>query len=214
MRRIGRTCLPALLALAGCQTTGEGDFTPLGAPRAALDSGDQFANFESNPLWIPLGSSNQPELNPVIYGKIFESTLHVLSDYGFDLDAANRYDGRIETKPRVSPGILQLPKPGSIDFYYRWQSTLQSYRHRVSIQILPADPVQGGFFVEVIARRELEDLPRPSQATVGGAIFRTEPTAERQFEVIDQNTADLMWIFKGRDLGLEQELLRRIKKKV
>jgi hypothetical protein len=62
--------------------------------------------------------------------------------------------------------------------------------------------------------RELEDLPRPIQSSIGNAIFHTEPSVERQFEVIDQFIAEPRWIFKGRDFGLEQEILRRLRKHV
>src|SRR5262249_25639954 len=155
---------------------------------------------EQNPMFIPLGSDANTDLNPQIYGQIFENALRVLSDYGFDIAYANRYDGRIETKPRVSPGFLLFLKPGSPDSYTRFLSDLQSYRHRVSIIIHPGPP-PGGFFIEVIARKELEDCPRPLRSTVNGAIFQTTPTSERQFEVIDANIPfDGLWIFKGRDV--------------
>jgi hypothetical protein len=77
----------------------------------------------------------------------------------------------------------------------------------VTVIVQPAD--HGGFFVEFIVRRELEDLPRPIRATAGGAVFRSEHTAERQTEVIDATFFQTTWIFKGRDVPLEQELIRR-----
>ena len=62
------------------------------------------------------------------------------------------------------------------------------------------------------ARKELEDVPRPIRSTVGGAIFRNEPTVERQFEVIDATFFEPMWIYRGRDIPLEQEIIRRLKR--
>src|SRR4029077_3539086 len=96
------------------------------------------------------------------------------------------------------------------DLYDRLLATTQSYRHRVSVRVQEA--VNGGYFVEVVARKELEDLPRPVRATVGAAVFRNEPTVERQFEVIDPVFFDSGWIPKGRDVPLEQEIIRRLKK--
>jgi hypothetical protein len=133
----------------------------------------------------------------------------VLGDNGFEIAESNRYDGRIETVPRIAPGVLLFLKPGSPSFYERSLATLQTYRHRVSVVIQPAENV--GFFLEVIARKELEDLARPIKQTAGAAIFRTDNSVERQFEVIDPNVFDSTWIFKGRDPELEQKLIQRLK---
>ena len=122
----------------------------------------------------------------------------------------NRYDGRIETKPRVAPGLGLFLKPGSPDLYERSLATAQSYRHRVSVVIHPAD--QGGYFIEVTARKELEDLARPIRSVIGAAIFHIDTNVDRDFEVIDPNRADGGWIYKGRDCALEQEIIRRMKK--
>jgi hypothetical protein len=168
-------------------------------------------------MLIPANSCNEDAPNPVYvpplsYGQVFETMLTVLHDYDFEILESNRYDGRIEAYPRVSPGILQLVKPGSPDVYDRLLATFQTYRHRVSIVIQPAN--NRGYFVEVIARKELEDLPKPIRATVGGAIFRPDYNVERQYEVIDSTFFEPNWVFKGRDVPLEQEMIRRIKKQL
>ena len=104
-------------------------------------------------------------------------------------------------------------KHGSPDLYDRVLSTFQSYRHRVTVLIEPIEQAKGGgYFIEFIARKELEDLPRPLRATVGGAVFRSEATLERQTEVIDATFFEPNWIYRGRDVPLEQELIRRFKK--
>jgi hypothetical protein len=158
---------------------------------------------EQNPYFISLG--------PNQYGLVFEKVLQTLSDFGFEVPPgdSNRYDGRIEALPRVAPGLGLLLKAGSPNMYERLLATTQTYRHRLTVLIQPAN--QGGFFIEFIARKELEDLSRPIRSTVGGSVFRTENTAERQTEVIDTTYFDSAWIFKGRDVELEQELIRRFK---
>jgi hypothetical protein len=103
-------------------------------------------------------------------------------------------------------------KPGSPEPYDRLLCTLQTYRHRVTIVVQPADPQgaeHGGYFVEFIVRKELEDLARPIKATVGNAVFRADPTVDRQTEVIDAGFFESAWIFRGRDPALEQELIQR-----
>jgi len=135
--------------------------------------GDALVEIEQNPVFIPLGP--QPEA----YAKVFENVLQVLIDNQFEILESNRYDGRIETVPRISPGLGQFFKPGSPTFQDRLLSTLQTYRHRISVVIQPAD--NGGYFVEVSARKELQDLPRPIKQTAGAAVFRNDLNVERQF---------------------------------
>lgn len=154
-----------------------------------------------NPVYVPLG--------PQSYGVVFEKVIDILNEY-FEISVANRYDGRIETFPRVAPGLEQPWKPGSPDFDQRLLATLQSIRHRAEVLIRTAD--DGGYFVQVTVYKELEDVPRPIRATAGAATFRTEPTVERQFEVIDPTVFESTWIPFGRDTLLEQVILERIKK--
>jgi hypothetical protein len=156
----------------------------------------------ANPLWIPPGAES--------YNKVFERILNVVDDY-FEIAASSRWDGRIETLPRIAPGYEQFWKPGNPDAYYRLESTLQTIRQRAVVQIQPA--ADGGFFVQVTVFRELEDLARPSYATAGAAAFRAENDVERQFEVIDPTfPGSNTWIPLGYDEALEQLILQRIKK--
>ena len=70
---------------------------------------------------------------------------------------------------------------------------------------------RGGFFIEVTVFKELEDLPRPVRATQGAAIFRADNNVERQFTVIDPTIFEANWIPRGRDVEVEQVLLRKLK---
>jgi hypothetical protein len=190
-------CAAALLGLgAGCQNG-----PPLLEAPALIPAGANVV-YDHNPVFIPLGIDS--------YGQVFENCLSVLGDYGYEILQSNRYDGQIECLPRVSPGLGLFLRPGSPDLYDRLLATTQSYRHRVSVRVQEA--VNGGYFIEVIARKELEDLPRPVRSTVGGAVFRNEPSVERQFEVIDPVFFESTWIPRGRDVPLEQEIIRRLKK--
>jgi hypothetical protein len=187
---IGLVCL----AMAGCTSV-----QPLlVAPTPPVVESEVVVT--DNPVFIELGHRQ--------YGYVFEACLKVLLDYGFEIAESNRYDGRIETLPRIAPGLLQIVKPGSPSFYERLLATTQTYRHRVSLIIQPG--TNQGYFIEVIARKELEDLPKPVRGTVGGAVFRSENTVERQYEVIDPIFFEQAWIFKGRDVAMEQEIIRRL----
>jgi hypothetical protein len=153
-----------------------------------------------NPVYIPLG--------PPAYNTVYEKTLDILVKY-FEIKYENRYGGYIETYPRVEPGLERYVLPGSPGLRERTLATLQSIRHRAIVKIQVAD--DGGFWVDVKVFRELEDVPRPSHATAGAAIFRSDNTVERQFEVLEPSSGESSWIPIGEDKPLEQAILQQLK---
>jgi hypothetical protein len=153
-----------------------------------------------NPVFLP---GNPPAYNP-----IFEKAVDVVGDY-FSIAYSNRYDGRIETFPRIAPGLEQPLKPGSPDFDERLLATLQTIRHHCVVLIQPAE--NGGFFVDVKVFKDLEDLPRPTQARAG-AIFQGDVTIDPRVIVVDAGAGDAGWIPLGRDVKLEQLILQRLQK--
>jgi hypothetical protein len=187
----------AVLALTGgCATA-----PVLEAPPDAVPP--PIAAGEGNPMYVALGASFES------YRKIQEVALSTLTDFGFEILASNAYDGEIETLPRVAPGVLRPLRPGNTAVYDRVLMTFQTYRHRAFVKIQPAQ--NGGYWLQVVVFRELEDLPRPTRALQGGN-FRSINNVERQFEVIDPTFFEATQIPKGRDASIEQQLLARMKK--
>jgi hypothetical protein len=192
-RTLGTVCAAAVLVLAGGCASG-----PL-LDNPVLIGPTLPGPAEHNPVYVP----------PHDYGLVFETVLSVLGDYGFEILEANRFDGHVDTLPRIAPGMCLLIRPGSPDPYERLLSTLQTYRHRVQVLIQPAD--SRGYFIQVTVFKELEDLPRPVRSTAGAAIFQTLNDVERQYDVIDPTLLESTWIPKGRDPGMEQAILQRLK---
>lgn len=168
-----------------------------------------------NPVFIRgTPTPNVPCPNPIAlgggpseYAAVFEAVLSSLDDY-FEIAYANRYDGTIRTHPKIAPGLEQPWKPGSPDGAERMLATLQSIRYRADATICPGR--DGGYVVHLIVYKELEDVPQPIRATAGAAAFRSDNTVDRQFEVVDPSVIDTNWIPKGREVTLEQEILKRI----
>jgi hypothetical protein len=190
----GAAIMVAVLAQAGCLSA-----PPVDNP--ALVRGEAI----ENPVLV---SPGQP--TAASYREVFEKVVDVLDDY-FDLQTPNPYDGRIVTKPRVAPGYEQFWKSGNPDPRQRLFATFQSVRQIATVEIKSGE--RGGYLVYVVVEKELEDLPRPTQATVGSAVFQELPTVERQVEVVSPETgANQAWFKVGRDYAFEQEILRRIRK--
>ena len=157
-----------------------------------------------NPVLV---SPGQPTADA--YKQVFEKVVDVLSDY-FVLDTINPYDGHIVTVPRVAPGYEQFWKSGNPDPRQRLFATLQSVRQIASVRIWTGE--RGGFMVEVVVDRELEDVGRPSRTTIGNPVFQEPPYMARQAElVVPESTIDRTWFKVGRDYAFEQEILRRIR---
>ncbi len=156
-----------------------------------------------NPVLIRPGDPS-----PMAYAEVFEKVLAVLDDY-FEIAYANRYDGRIETHPRIAPGFVQFWKPSTPDRRERLLAMLQSMRHRCVVQITAAEI--GGFRVQVTVYRELQDLPRPMRAMAGAASFREAQTVDRQFQIVDPATTSGGWIPKGRDHAFEEAIIQKLR---
>jgi hypothetical protein len=180
----------ALLLGAGCASGPLQNNPVLIAPNRA--------SFE-NPVFLPQG--------PASYNIVFGKVLDTVSDY-FEIAYSNRHEGRIESFPRIAPGLGEPWKPGSPDLYQRTLASFQTIRHRAVVLLSPA--ADGGYFVDVKIFKELEDLEKPTLTTAGAASFRSLTTLERQYEVIDSTAYETNWIPIGRDLKLEQVLLERI----
>ncbi len=158
---------------------------------------------EANPMYLPLGPS------PESYRKVLNSTIAALQDFGFQIRLVNTWEIRVETEPRIAPGIFRFLRPGNTDPYDRLLETAQTYRHRAVVLINTAD--NGGYWVKVTVYKELEDLPRPVRATIGSANFRTNNDVERPFEVVDPTLLESNWLPRGEDVDVEQQILTRIK---
>lgn len=185
--------LAALLALGGCVAP-RGRESPLLARGSPLDTDNQIQFLTDHP-------------GGEAYAVLFEKILDVLDD-DFDIASANRYDGRIEAQPRIAAGLEQPWKAGSPSVFDRLLYSCQTYRHRAFVLI---QPVEQGYTVTVTVFKELEDLPKPERAAAGGAAFRGDPSIDRQYEIVDPAVVSHVWIPKGRDVPLEQKILRKIR---
>jgi hypothetical protein len=158
----------------------------------------------SNPLFIPV---QDPSL-------LWDQLVDVTDDY-FEIDREDRVklvgdiltEGRIDTFPRGASTIFEPWNKDSVTFRDRWQATLQSLRRQGTIRVIPAE---GGFLVDVVVNKELEDVDRPDAVFTGGESLRNDNSIRRFTNNAQGGGQSLGWIGKGRDLSLEQEILLQL----
>src|SRR4029079_9597093 len=112
--------------------------------------------------------------------------------------------GRIETFPITGSTLFEPWRRDSTAGYEKLHATLQSIRRRATVRVIPAE---GGYLIDVVVQKELEDLDKPEHATAGGATLRHDGTIVRQEGPPGRLSVTLGWIPIGRDVTLEQRIL-------
>ena len=73
-------------------------------------------------------------------------------------------------------------------------------------------PEKGGYLVDLAVFKELEDLPRPENATAGAATLRNDNALPSRFtEEVSRTRLSPRWIRLGRDPMVEQQILAEIR---
>jgi len=158
-----------------------------------------------------------PVANPLIipsvdFETIWNTTVAVLDDY-FQIASENRQQRRIVTEPNVGGTVMEPWDRDSGDLYDRLESTLQTIR-RFAIVTVDPDPTGMGYAVRIEVFKELEDMVRPERAPAGRAIFSNEIPVNRTREIVGPVDLPQGWIPKGRDIVVEQAILRKLQRKL
>jgi hypothetical protein len=161
---------------------------------------------------IPWRASQGPIGQPMFVASgnqdaVWERTADVLHVYPFSIRREDRLDGVIETNYKTGSSILEPWHKDSVGHYQKLESTLQSIRRRVVVNIIP---VEGGFLINVEAYKELEDLVGLAANSPGGATFQESTPLQRDLNLVLGQTAPSGWILEGRDFALEQDILKRL----
>jgi hypothetical protein len=154
-----------------------------------------------NPLFIP----------PVDRELLWNQMVDAIDDY-FRIEREDRVrqvagvltEGRIDTFPTIGSTLFEPWRTDSTPGREKLHATLQSIRRRATVRVIPTE---GGYLLDVVVQKELEDLDKPEHATAGGATLRHDGTIVRQEGPPGRYSVTLGWIPIGRDLTLEQRIL-------
>lgn len=170
-----------------------------------------------------LGKTPAPLENPMFVPAmdrefLWNQTVDVVDDF-FRIEREERIrliggiltEGRIDTYPKVGSTVFEPWKEDSTWGYERWLATFQSIRRRAIVRVIPAS---GGYLIDVVVQKELEDLDKPENATAGGSTLRHDGTLNRREGIAGRYSSTLGWIDKGRDCSLEQLILERLSQRL
>ena len=120
-------------------------------------------------------------------------------------------EGRLETRPLMGATVLEPWRQDSVTGYDRWESTLQTIRRRAMVHMVPAS---GGYEVQIVVLKEMENLEKPQFATTSAATFRNDSSFRRFSDPIGVRPLVQGWIPLGNDVALEQRLLAKLHERV
>jgi len=153
----------------------------------------------ANPMFV--ASNNE--------SAVWERTVEVVHNFNFTIAREDRQGRLIETAYFVGSGVLEPWHHDSVGLANKLESTLQSVRRKVIVNVLP-DEQGRGYLVSVEAFKELEDLPGLAANSPGGATFNENQPLTRDLNPVVGQSSPSGWIPVGRDVALENEMLARM----
>jgi hypothetical protein len=167
------------------------------APQAAL---------AQNPLYVPL-SDREFLWNQLV--DTLDDHFQIAREERVRLVGGVLTEGQIETHPLPGATSLEPWHGDSTVGFERRYATLQSIRRRAIAWVKPQ--VDGGYLVQVMVYKELEDLSQPEFSTVNLEALRHDGTLLRPAGARNVGPVTLGWIAVGRDVALEQRILSELR---
>ena len=157
-----------------------------------------------NPVFVPVPD---PELLHNALVDVVDDHFRIASEERVRVVDNTLTMGVIESWAEISSTIAEPWRSDTVSFYDKLESTFQTYRRKAQVFMVPT---QGGFNVEIRVFKELEDVPKPQNATAGSAMLRNEVTQINVRIPVTQQVTVTGWIPQGRDANLEQKMINQL----
>lgn len=162
----------------------------------------------SSPPKAPVTGGSAVQISDGQRDSVWERAVVVLNRNHFQVARESKLEGIIETNYRGGSSLLEPWHPDSVGFQNRLESTLQSIRRRVTINLQSSGA--GVMTVAVRVDKEIEDLPGLAANYEGGATFSENQPLNRDLDQVLGQTGPSRWLPVGRDPLLERKLLSEI----
>lgn len=120
-------------------------------------------------------------------------------------------EGWIETHPKIGATLLEPWRKDSTSGFERLHATLQTVRRFAKVRVIPTN---GNYAIDVKVYKELEDRAAPERATVSGRNIRINNALDSDRDDQFSDAPNKGWIPLGRDLSLEQQILRNLEQRL
>ena len=120
-------------------------------------------------------------------------------------------EGWIETRPRIGSTVLEPWHHDSTRGYEKVHASLQTVRRYAKVRVIPTG---NSYTIDVQVFKELEDNPKPLNSPVTAKVLRTDNALDVDQPNYWATTANKGWIPLGRDVSLEQRILRNVEQRL
>jgi len=120
-------------------------------------------------------------------------------------------EGWIETHPKIGGTLLEPWALDSTPGFEKIHASLQTVRRFAKVRVIPTG---NSYQIDVKVFKELEDLPQPVGASVGGPLLRHDNALDVGVDQPWLSRRQNGWIPMGRDFSLEQLILRNIQQRL
>lgn len=120
-------------------------------------------------------------------------------------------EGWIETHPRIGSTSLEPWHKDSTPGFEKVHSTLQTVRRFAKVRVIPSG---NSYAIDVKVFKELEDLEQPVGSAISGQLIRHDNALDVDRLNPWLATERTGWIPMGRDISLEQLILRNIQNRL
>ncbi|MDO4574475.1 MAG: hypothetical protein Q4D98_04615 [Planctomycetia bacterium] len=189
----------AALAAAGCQSL---------QPTSPCVKGQQGPSLYS----VPPSTTTVRGCDPY---QVWETVVDVVRLY-FDR-IENEYpcqrngniitEGLLKTYPQIGATYFEPWRRDSVNHEERKEATLQTIRRIASVRVRS---LGNAYTIDVRVEKELEDLAKPSSTQFPSATYRLDTDIPDVNDPIAVRNYREGWIPQGRDVALEQEILRQL----
>lgn len=162
----------------------------------------------SSPPKAPVNGGSVVQISDDQRDSVWERAVVVLNRNHFQVARESKLEGIIETDYRGGSSLMEPWHPDSVGFQNRLESTLQSIRRRVTINLQSSGA--GIMNVAVRVDKEIEDLPGLAANYEGGATFSENQPLNRDLDQVLGQSGPSRWLPVGRDPLLERKLLSEI----
>lgn len=126
-------------------------------------------------------------------------------------------EGWIETHPKIGATMLEPWDRDSTRGFERMHASLQTVRRFAKVRVIP---MADSYLIDVQVFKELEDLPGPLESTAISRAHRHDNSLDVEFRLSEYAYTSVpepetsQWIPMGRDISLEQLIIRNIQSRL